>query len=53
MQKSKQPLIIKNRKIFVNSKNGQATIILPKKKFLNLFEDVPKEVEVEIKKIRW
>ena len=37
------------RKIFVNSKTGQASIVLPKK----MFKKFPKEAEIKIRAIKW
>jgi len=40
------------RKVFLNSKTGQASIVLPKKQF-NFHGKIPKEISIEIKRIKW
>jgi hypothetical protein len=43
-------LLTLKRKIYVNSKNGQPTITLPKKCFI---KGVPKEVQLKVIKAYW
>jgi len=50
MIKNKKLLI---RKIFINSKTGQASITLPKKKLVKFFKKIPKEIRFEIKEVNW
>jgi hypothetical protein len=37
-------------KVFLNKKNGQMSITIPKKKFK---KKLPKELTIDIKKIKW
>jgi hypothetical protein len=41
------------RKVFFNKKTGQASVTLPKKKLLKFFNKIPKEMELEIKNVKW
>lgn len=41
------------RKVFLNSKTGQASVTLPKKKLLQFFKRIPKEIEIQVKGIVW
>jgi len=40
------------RKVFLNSRTGQASIVLPKKQF-KFYGKVPKQISIEIKEIKW
>ncbi len=41
------------RKVFLNSNTGQPSVTLPKKKLLQFFKKIPKEIVLEIKEVKW
>ena len=47
-----KPFVVK-RKVFFNSKTGQASVTLPKKQLLKLFPGVPKEISIELRPTKW
>lgn len=40
-------------KVLINKKNNQFSINLPKLKIKDLKDKIPKEIDLEIKKIKW
>ena len=44
---------ILNRKVSINRRTGQPSMTLPKKKMLKIFKKMPKEIEFEIKRVKW
>ena len=41
-----------NRKIFLNKRTGQASIILPKKKIMKFWKSMPDSVVIDIKPLK-
>jgi len=41
------------RKVFVNKKNKQISITLPKKKLKIFKKKIPKAIKIKIKEIKW
>ena len=49
---AKKDLVIK-RKVFINSKTGQGSVVIPKKTFRRFFRKLPTEIEIKIKPVKW
>lgn len=41
------------KKVFLNSNTGQPSVTLPKKKLLQFFKKIPKEVVIIVKPVKW
>lgn len=51
---SKKKTLILTRKVFINKRTGQASIVLPKKKLEEFFvKKIPKKLGIVIKEVKW
>lgn len=41
------------RKVFLNSNTGQPSVTLSKKELIKFFKKMPKELVIEVKKVKW